>query len=97
MLTAKSKTTADVYTAPMRRAYTANATRGPQTPALMYVLNQSQEFAEGFSFPIVLTTPRSSMADETRSELLQELAELSIDPDSMDRDSEIDMWGFDSP
>lgn len=29
--------------------------------------------------------------------LLQELAELAIDPDAMDRDSEVDIWGFDSP
>jgi hypothetical protein len=33
------------------------------------------------------------MSAETRARLLRELGELSIEPGSLDRDSEIDIWG----
>jgi hypothetical protein len=96
--TAEVKTTADVYAAPMLwRNVTTRAAKAQSTPKLMYTLTRSQKLAEGFSFPMVLTTPHRAMPDETRAKLLQELAELSIDPNSMDRDSEVDIWGFDSP
>jgi hypothetical protein len=50
------------------------------------------------SLPIVQVTAGKTEAPiltpRARAELLARLAELSVDPNSMDRHSEIDIWGF---
>jgi hypothetical protein len=35
-----------------------------------------------------------SIDDANRARLLQELADLSVDPEALDREAEIDIWGF---
>jgi hypothetical protein len=97
MPTVEAKTTADAYVMPMEwRGVTASPPTVTITPKLMYTLNRSQEFVDAFSIPIVLTSPPNSISDDARTQLLSELAELSVDPDALDRDSEVDIWGFDT-
>jgi hypothetical protein len=40
------------------------------------------------------TTQAGAMSPEVRAALLRQLVDLSFDPNSMDRHSEVDIWGF---
>jgi hypothetical protein len=85
-------TTAESYAPP--RA--APASTGDATDVAAALLRAHHVATEALvSLTRVTTLDRSaSMTPARRAELLRDLGALSVDPDSMDRESEVDIWGF---
>lgn len=80
-------TTAELYEAPSAPA----ATPPTFNPWIAFLL--TQPLLGGVHLVVPKPHPPDRMSAETRARLLRELGELSIEPGSLDRDSEIDIWG----
>lgn len=84
-------TTAEIYRSPAG----LSGTTSTAVPEFMQVLGRLKQAAAatGFSFATTISAERA-MSEARRALLLRELAELSVDPSALDRDSEVDIWGF---
>jgi hypothetical protein len=87
-------TTAERYAPPRRPGLPA---RTDEATDVLPALSRAARLTTKALVSLTVVTTRGEglpMAPERRAELLRDLAALSVDPDSMDRESEVDIWGF---
>lgn len=85
-------TTAEIYRPPSEGSGGSVSTAVPE---FLQILSRWEQAAAkaGIGFATTISAERA-MSSARRALLLRELAQLSVDPNALDRDSEVDLWGL---